>query len=279
MFVADKNIICAGRDPNENDLAAIRGAKAVILAQGCRAALYEMVRNNCEHIFPNFNCRFDYPGKIGQTRLFQKHGVRHPKTRVYEDCEALAKRKFDGSLSMPCVIKQDWGGEGEGVWLVGSQRQWQKTASEIVRKYRLNSGGFLVQDFVACDNRSLRVAVVGNRFQAYWRVQPDKNRFGTNVAQGGIIDHGSDPHLKAAGIKAVKGFCAQTGINLAGFDLLFETGAQNEDDPVPYFLEINYFFGRRGLGGSDRFYILFETAARHWLKKKGLCLTSPESME
>ena len=57
-FDADRNIICAGRDPDEKDLAAIRAADAVILPQGCREALYLLVRQNCPHVFPDYDARF-----------------------------------------------------------------------------------------------------------------------------------------------------------------------------------------------------------------------------
>lgn len=57
-------------------------------------------------------------------------------------------------------------------------------------------------------------------------------------------------------------FGRRAGINVAGFDILFNR-TRNSDTPL--FLEINYYFGRRGLGGSLRFYELFEQAADRWL--------------
>jgi ribosomal protein S6--L-glutamate ligase len=53
LFEADKNIICAGREPDTDDLAAIKAAEAVVLPQGCRQSLYALVRNNCDLIIPN----------------------------------------------------------------------------------------------------------------------------------------------------------------------------------------------------------------------------------
>jgi ribosomal protein S6--L-glutamate ligase len=41
------------------------------------------------------------------------------------------------------------------------------------------------------------------------------------------------------------------------------------------FLEINYFFGRTGLGGSKRFYRLLEAAIDSWLAGLGLTSTRP----
>jgi ribosomal protein S6--L-glutamate ligase len=43
-----------------------------------------------------------------------------------------------------------------------------------------------------------------------------------------------------------------------------------EDDPEPLFLEINYYFGRRGLGGSERYYSMVHQAIREWLSRAGL---------
>jgi len=83
IFEGDKNILCAGREPGADDLAAVRAADAVILPQGCKASLYTMARENCANVFPNYDARFEYPGKIGQTRLFRKLNAPHPKTEIY----------------------------------------------------------------------------------------------------------------------------------------------------------------------------------------------------
>jgi ribosomal protein S6--L-glutamate ligase len=50
------------------------------------------------------------------------------------------------------------------------------------------------------------------------------------------------------------------GINLAGFDLMFP------DDGPPVFIEINYNFGRKGLGGTPGFRKLFREAVEWWQK-------------
>ena len=127
----------------------------------------------------------------------------------------------------------------------------------------------MLQAYVPCRGRSLRVVVIGDRLVSYWRQQPDGSSFLTNVKAGAAIDHGSDPELQEVGKAAVNDFCTKTGINLAGFDLLFR---DNEKEPQPLFLEINYFFGRRGLGGSMQYYTLVEEAVWLWLKKIRLSL-------
>jgi ribosomal protein S6--L-glutamate ligase len=102
---------------------------------------------------------------------------------------------------------------------------------------------------------------------SYWRVHDDKNRPVITLAGGGVVDFDADPLLRQAAEEAVRGFCRATGINLAGFDLLFDA---NDPHPRPLFLEINYFFGRQGLGGSQRYYALLETEIRRWLADQGL---------
>ena len=92
LFDADKNIICAGRAPNAEDLAAIRTASAVILSQGCYQSLYEMARANCPHVFPNYDARFKYPGKIGQIKLFRQMNISHPSTEIYADVASYHKQ-------------------------------------------------------------------------------------------------------------------------------------------------------------------------------------------
>ena len=60
-FEADYNIICAGREPCQDDLNAIKSADAVILSQGCGKKLYYMARENCPNVFPDFNTKFKFP--------------------------------------------------------------------------------------------------------------------------------------------------------------------------------------------------------------------------
>ena len=88
-FSGDRQIFCAGREADEKDLAAIRSADAVILPQGCRPSLHAMARENCPHVFPNYDARFAYPRKSGQVSLFRRIGVSHPRTEIYETVDAF----------------------------------------------------------------------------------------------------------------------------------------------------------------------------------------------
>jgi len=275
LFEADKNIICAGRKPYANDLSAIKASDAVILPQGCYKSLFEMARDNCPNVFPDYKARFEYPGKIGQIRLFQKEKAAHPISKIYLNVSAFLKSSdfvpqklpFD----FPFVFKFDWGGEGDTVYLINSRTQAHDVINKAIEFERTGQKGFIIQEYIPSKNRSLRVVVIGEEVVSYWRIQSDLQSFHTSLAKGASIDADSDPDLQEMAVKSVKKFCQKTGINLAGFDLLFST---EQETVKPLFLEINYFFGRRGLGGSERYYQLLETEIYRWIKNIGLSLTN-----
>ena len=134
-----KNIICAGREPGADDLAAIKAAAAVVLPQGCRQSLYEMASDNCKHVFPNYRVRFNFPGKIGQIRLFRETGWAHPPAELYpsvaEFKQHYGEAPGDISFGLPCVFKFDWGGEGETVYLINSPDELREVLEKRRNRY------------------------------------------------------------------------------------------------------------------------------------------------
>lgn len=265
-FDADANIIVAGRDPGPEDLEAIRSASAVILPQGCRESLYRMAVENCAHVFPDYSLRFAYPGKTGQAALFQKQNVPFPKTLIYTNLDDFSRQQTPDGESLPMpppfVFKFDWGGEGQTVYLVKSHKELVDKLYQAAEFEKSGLTGFILQTYIPHGRRSLRVAVINQRLISYWRVQPGRDSFGTSVAAGADIDHDADEDLQQLGREKTRSLCAQTGINLAGFDIIFDTAAPR---PAPLFLEINYFFGRTGLGGSEAFYQLLIPEIEAWL--------------
>jgi ribosomal protein S6--L-glutamate ligase len=266
-FVGDQNIICAGRDPDDSDLAWIKKADAVILAQGCRKSLHEMAAKQCPHVFPDYKARFSFPGKIGQARLFKQINAPFPETYSFLSLADFDKFSSQSNntpgLTFPFVFKFDWGGESDNVLLIESKNQLVEALRRAAEFEKTGQSGFLIQEFITSANRSLRVAAIGTKRISYWRVQPDQNNFSTGVSKGAVIDKASDPLLQQAGIDMVDRFCDQTDINFAGFDIVFS----DESKPCGYFLEINYFFGRTGLGGSEKFYKLLNHEINLWLKR------------
>jgi ribosomal protein S6--L-glutamate ligase len=266
MFEADKNIICAGREPDADDLAAIKAAEAVILPQGCRQSLYEMAKDNCKHIFPDYEIRFKYPGKIGQMRLFQESGTAHPHAETYRSLDDFRQQYGDDpkdiAFELPCVFKFDWGGEGETVFLINTRQDLRKVLQKAADFESSGQKGFLLQEYVPTEGRTLRVAVIGRALTSYWRIQEKADGFLSSVSRGARIDTVLEPERQNIAKAFVKNLCRKTGINLAGFDVIF---APVKEYIKPLILEINYFFGRRGLGGSDAFYEILLKEIHNWL--------------
>ena len=268
IIEADRNLLCAGREPDVYDLAVIRSADAVILPQGCSQALYRLARANCPQIFPNMDTRFDYPGKLGQIRLFRRLKVAHPKTCLFSGLDDYYR--LNPEIAFPVVLKLDWGGQGETVFKAVDQQALATILERVAACEKSGQSGFLIQSFVPTQNRSLRVAVIGNHKEIYWRIQTVPHKFGTAVSQGACIDHFAEPELQKAALEITDAFRARTGLQLAGFDFIFDCREAEKGCALPLMLEINYFFGRKGLGGSQRFYRILEKEIDLWLAGTGL---------
>lgn len=260
LLETEWNRVLYGDDLSPEDIAAIQKANGVILPQGCRENVYRAACAHCDHVFPNYNARFSHPGKTGQAQLFLETKVAAPRTCVIDDTDHLLHCPAS-SFDYPFVFKSAWGGEGKRVFLVHSEIELQKCL-ELARDWeKAQSGGFLFQEYVPTGGRSLRVAVIGSAMYPYWRVQGGDDGFYTNLAKGATIDKLSFPDLMAKACRRLQPFCRDTGINLAGFDFIFN---KKDTDPEPLFLEINYGFRTHGLGGPDSYLMLLEKAVREW---------------
>ncbi|MGD9090073.1 MAG: hypothetical protein PVI38_16360, partial [Desulfobacterales bacterium] len=127
---------------------------------------------------------------------------------------------------------------------------------------RSGQKGFLLQEYVPTQGRTLRVVIIGQRFISYWRIQEGADAFKSSVSQGARIDAALAPERQKVAKEFVRGFCSKTRINLAGFDVIFAPG---KGSMRPLMLEINYFFGRRGLGGSDAYYEILKQEIKAWI--------------
>jgi ribosomal protein S6--L-glutamate ligase len=266
LFEADKNIICAGREPDSDDLAAIRAAEAVVLSQGCRQSLYEMAKNNCANVFPNYEARFNFPGKIGQIQLFRETGMAHPQADVYSSVADFKQHygavSEESYFTLPVVFKFDWGGQGQTVYLINSLAELKEVFRKAADYENSGQTGFLLQQYVPANGKTLRVVIIGQTMISYWRIQPNFDAFMSSVSAGARIEKTLQPELQNTAKALVEDFCRKTGINLAGFDVIFSSKAETTQ---PLLLEINYFFGRKGIGGSDVYYEILNKEIDNWL--------------
>jgi ribosomal protein S6--L-glutamate ligase len=268
LISADKNILCAGRNPNRHDLEAIKHADAVILPIGCKKILFNLVREHCRYVFPNYDIRFNFPGKLGQIELFRKIGVNYPETKSFSDLKEFEFQYIHSTnilpMNLPFVFKFDWGGEGENVFLIHTSSEFSSILETAQRFEKTGQKGFLIQEWIPSSLKSLRVVVVGEQLFSYWRIQKCKNQFKASLSSGAVIDYQTDHELIEKAESDLRLFLKRTKINLAGFDFLFSPLSPN-----PYFIEINYFFGRKGLGGSEKFYTILVKEINQWLKSLG----------
>jgi ribosomal protein S6--L-glutamate ligase len=260
-FTAQGQIILGDRKLGSTDLSLIKGAEAVILPQTCSRALYRACKTSSALLFPNYDRRFQYPGKTGQSRLFEKMHWPHPATRRWRSARAMMRNPMQ---KMPFLIKVDRSHEGVGVWLVRSREEL-----EFALKRLEEWGGppFLTQELIPCQGNVLRVVNLGGNLFPYWKRPQAPHGMVTTVSRGAIIDRRWRPDLREKGVIQTKRVCEASGIDLAAMDFVF---SMTDPDPVPLLLEINYFFGRRGLGGSLTYYRMLHKAIRKWLGEHGI---------
>ncbi|MCP4598916.1 hypothetical protein, partial [Neptuniibacter sp.] len=137
----------------------------------------------------------------------------------------------------------------------------------LTRREDSGLAGFVTQAYVPSGGNILRAVIIGKKVIAYWKRPEEPGQVITTISKGAIIDHQWRPDLQEKGRAAAQSLAAKTGIDLAAVDFVFPL---SEKDPEPLFLEINYYFGRRGLGGSEKYYQLLYQAIRQWLEASGL---------
>ena len=270
-FTADCQIILGARSLNEEDLRLIRGANAVILPQGRMESLVNACSEAGTNMFPNYEMRQAHPGKVGQSHLFQKFRFPHPKTSRWKTVEAFKNAAFGvagmPSCSFPFVVKDNMSHEAEGVFMVKGPESLKVALDFMALKEAPGSKGFVTQDFVPSGGNVLRTVIMGRQIITYWKRPVEPGQVITTISKGALIDHEWRPELQEKGKAQAQELAKRTGINLAAVDFVFPL---SEAVPSPLFLEINYYFGRRGLGGMDAYYRLLFRAIQDWLRTIGL---------
>ena len=269
-FTADCQIILGARSLNEEDLRLIRGAQAIILPQGRVENLVSACSKAGINMFPSYKMRQAYPGKVGQSRLFQEFQLPHPKTFRWKTVEAFKNAVFSAAgmpHPFPFVVKDDVSHEAEGVFMVNGRESLEAALDAMALREGDGNKGFVTQDFVPSGGNVLRAVIMGDQFITYWKRPVEVGQVITTISKGARIDHEWHPELQEKGKAQAQALARRTGINLAAVDFVFPL---SEPVPSPLFLEINYYFGRRGLGGMDAYYRLLFRAIQDWLRTMGL---------
>jgi ribosomal protein S6--L-glutamate ligase len=238
---------------SEHQADLMADADLTVVPQRIKAHQYRFCRERCKLLFPDYRHRFGFEGKYGNIELFRMFNAPYPRTEAYMSVNAFMERHTREGiprLGFPFVVKSDTGGGGWGVFLARDKKELQEILKKLADIRRHPTQRFIAQVFVPHGGRDLRVVVIGKSFYTYWRCQPDPQEFRNNVGRGAFIEHDLDSDLIYKGVSCVRAFCERTGIDLAAFDLLFD---RSGPDPEPLLSEINFLFGRKGVGGSDSF--------------------------
>ncbi len=249
---------------DEELLEVLSKAKAVIFPQVVSQELYFFCRQRGIPIFPNYDVRFKFPGKIGQILLFRELDLPHPRSICFPRVASLgehpgAKRPLFPKY--PFVLKGNYGHEGKEVFLIEDEKDFEDALKVVKQLEKEGRFGFLVQEFIP-SSYDLRIIICGTRFIPVWRLLG--RSFKSNLTQEGRLIPCPDKDLENKALFLIKVFVERSGINLAAVDFLVKEG-------LPLFNEINYFFGRRAIGGSESFYNLWQKAVEEFLKKLDTC--------
>ena len=268
-FLGDTLVILGDGTLDTHDLGHIEAAEIIILPQYCTLELYQACKKSSAQIFPNYDTRFKYPGKIGQSLLFEEYKCPHPLTLRWTSVKAFkeAYEAEDDSLHrMPFLLKGNETHEAEGIYTVKDTKALETSLANLERLEGWGSSGFISQQLIAAEGNVLRVVVIGSRTITYWKRAQETGQMITTISRGAKIDREWRADLQKKGEVEAERLVAATGIDLAAIDVIFQ---MKDPDPQPLLLEINYIFGRRGLGGSMRFYQLLSEALQEWLVEKG----------
>ena len=273
-FDTDVQIILGDRRLDSTIRESIQKATAIILPQACTQDLYNICANSTARMFPNYYARIKYPGKIGQSLLFEDFRFSHPRTLRWhgvEDFKEACPSSDTPPQDIPFLIKENMSHEAEGIFLIENMKSLKEALDNLTIRERSGLKGFVTQEYISCGGNVLRAVVIGKRIITYWKRPGKPGQEITTISRGAIIDHDWQIDLQEKGRVQALFLSDKTGINLAAIDFVFPIANK---DPEPLFLEINYYFGRRGLGGSENYYRLLYEAVQDWLREIGLDLES-----
>ena len=265
-ITADHQIILGHRQPDSDDASFISRADLIILPQTCSEKLYVMCAESGAAIFPDYHARFNYPGKVGQSILFNREGLPQPETLRWNSIDHF-RAAVDNALphKYPFLLKEDRTHEAGGIHLIREQDDIEISLMKIMKRKK-KEVPFVSQEYIHAGGNALRVVIMENSYISYWKKSGAPGQEVSTISNGAVVDKKWRPELQKKGIDMAGGLTKKTGVNLAAVDFIFNL---NEQDPEPLFLEINYYFGRRGLGGTINYYDLLFRTVSIWMDKNG----------
>jgi ribosomal protein S6--L-glutamate ligase len=241
---------------DERNTELIRQAAGVLMPKYCSPGRHRQVAHLAKAYFPNLSSRYRYRGKAQQIPLFQAHGVPYPETMIFEHPQALTSMiKARGQpMEFPYVLKGNSGGGGANVFCIQDEQSLFERIKQLPEHEPV-----LIQEWVDHGGMDLRVVLMGRIVHSYFRV--GGGDFYNNVSKGARIEADLFPEKQQQGRDMALDLARAAGIDLAGFDILFPVGGR------PLFLEVNFLFGRKGLGGLQGYRRMFRQAVQDWMDR------------
>ncbi len=264
IIKAHKNIVVADKEGISNRVKRlIRGADAVILPQVAPFFLIETLLEYQKPHFPDQSLRIGWRNKVDQLNSFHLWGVDYPKTLVFEDLNSLFAHStlLSQRPGFPFLIKSANEHEGNNILLVEDEKGLEELYGK--RQDIFLSSPLLVQEYIESQGYVLRVVTLYKDYVGYWK---KGDSLVVNISKGAKIVEDFRPELIREGIESVRRVKTQTRLDLAAVDMVFSL----KEPACPYWLEVNFFFGRKGLGGRHGFYKLLLSSVSHWLTDLGL---------
>ena len=113
--------------------------------------------------------------------IFREKNAAHPKTETYINIDAFSLKYGEmppkPAFDFPFVFKFDWGGEGDHVFLIKSPEDFFSVMQPVRIFEKSGQNGFIIQEYIPSENRSLRVVIIGQTMISYWRIQPEIESF------------------------------------------------------------------------------------------------------
>jgi len=256
--VAGKSVLTS------RQLRLIKNADAVILPEICPKFLYYAVQEFQKPCFPDQRIRYECQDKLSQIRFFEVNRIPHPKTLIFPDLHSLMEStgKNSWELGFPFVIKLPWSHEGDGIFVIEDKDAFTIQLPQIQKKISKDEA-VIAQKFVPTKGYVLRVVVFYDKLVPYWKVGKGPI---ISISKGAKVMRDLFPELKEKGMDSVKEVKSKIRVDLAALDMIFDM----ERPTLPLWLELNFSFGRRGLGGRRGFYDLLLRAVKTWLQDLAL---------
>lgn len=265
---AEVNLALISQRPlGRPDALAVAGAAAVLLPQVCRSDLYALVAASGRPHFPRPAVHLSLDGKVGNRRLFAGLGLPQPDTLEFTGLEEAAAAWERGeaavaALGAPLVAKGAGDGMGRNVFLVSDPAHMRALAGRLETRCLRGPAGLVLQRYLPGASE-MRVVLLHEHCLAYWR-RAASREFRANLSLGGDWHREGPAAELKAGLALARRLQDAAGIDVAGVDVIFSPNGG------PQLLEINFYFGRQGLGGSENFLALYLKALRTWLAELGL---------